>query len=245
MRRWLDSFRLLLLWRLIQMRTLLPIVVLIQIALAVGIVYGLPLLLPTIDATTALYLCTGSPTLVLLLAGLTVVPQEVAQARRSGAYDYMRALPVPGLAHMAAEIAVWVIAQLPGTVLALLVAALRFHFALHVSPLVVPVAGLVAITAAAIGYAMAVGLPVPIVTTISQLTSLALLLFSPIDFPLSRLPTALQAIHHVLPVDSMADLMRWSLTGSAEGGVVPALSIVVAWCALALLICRRVAIARG
>src|SRR4029077_1040458 len=117
MRHWLASFRLLLLWRLNQMRTLLPIGVLIQVALAIGIVYGLPLLLPTIDATTALYLCTGSPTLILLLAGLTIVPQEVAQARRSGAYDYMRTLPVPGLAHMAAEISVWVIAQLPGTAL--------------------------------------------------------------------------------------------------------------------------------
>jgi ABC-2 type transport system permease protein len=245
MRHWLASFRLLLLWRLNPMRTLLPIVVLIQVALAVGIVYGLPLLLPTIDATTALYLCTGSPTLILLLAGLTIVPQEVAQARRSGAYDYMRTLPVPGLAHMAAEISVWVIAQLPGTALALLVAALRFHFALHLSPLVVPVTALVAVTAAAIGYAMAVGLPVPIVTTISQFLSLGLLLFSPIDFPLSRLPSALQAVHHVLPVESMAGLMRWSMTGSGDDSVGLGVVVVTAWCIASLLICRRVATARG
>ena len=245
MRRSFDGYRLLLVWRMNQLRTVMPIVVVLQTALAVGVVYGLPFLLPQIDPITALYLCTGSPTLILLLAGLTIVPQEVAQARRSGAYDYMRTLPVPPLAHMAAEVSVWVLAQLPGTVLALLVAALRFHFALHVSPLVVPAMALVAVTSAAIGYALAVRLPVPLVTTISQFTSLALLLFSPIDFPLSRLPAALQDVHRVLPVQPMADLVRWSLTGTGEGSVLGALGVTLGWCAASLLACRRVALARG
>jgi ABC-2 type transport system permease protein len=226
------------------MRTTMPIIMAIEVALAVGIVYGFAFLIPNIDTTTATYLCTGAPTLVLVLAGLTIVPQEVMAARRAGGYDYLRSLPVPRLAHMAAEITVWVVAQIPGTILALLVGALRFHFTLHISPLVIPVGALVGVTSASIGYAIAVGLPLSLVSTITQFTSIVLLLFSPIDFPLSRLPAALQAVHHALPITYMADLMRWSLTGVGEESAGVGAVVVIAWCAAALLVCQRVTTAR-
>lgn len=245
MQPWPASFALLVRWRLLRLGLFLPVIVVLQAVLSLGVVYGLPLLLPHIDATTALYLCTGAPTLVLLLAGLAIVPQETAMARQSGAHDYLRTLPVPPLAHVAAQITVWTLTQLPGVVLALVLGTLRFHFTLHISPLVIPVTALVAITSSAVGYAIAVGLPVPMVTVMAQFVSLMLLLFSPINFPLDRLPLPLRAVHQALPVEGMADLMRWSLTGSSEQAVLGEFLVVTAWCLAALWMCRRVALARG
>src|SRR5205814_1026336 len=124
------------------------VLVVIQVLLAVGVVYGLSLLVPHIDPSTALYLATGAPTLTLILLGLTVVPQEVSQARVSGRHDYVVSLPVPRLAPLAAEITFWLAVQIPGTVLALVVAALRFDIGLHVSWAVAPAIALVALTGA-------------------------------------------------------------------------------------------------
>src|SRR3954451_8711573 len=133
-----GSYRLLLLWQAQRYRQQVGLFVFIQVALGLGIVYGLAFLIPHIDRETALYLATGAPTLALLIMGLNVVPQEVAQDKLTGAYDYTASLPVPRLASLTANLTYWLAVQLPGTVLALLVASVRFDFALDVSPLVVP-----------------------------------------------------------------------------------------------------------
>jgi ABC-2 type transport system permease protein len=39
------------------------------------------------------------------------------------------------------------------------------------------------------------------------------MLFSPINFPAERLPSWLQAVHNVLPIEAMAELVRSTLTG--------------------------------
>jgi ABC-2 type transport system permease protein len=240
-----EGYGLLFQWRTKQIRTYLPIILVLQTVLSVGIVYGLAFLLPNIDSTSALFLCTGAPTLSLLLMGLTIVPQELIQTKRTGGYDYMRTFPVPRLAFLAAEISVWLLAQLPATALALIVAALRFHFALNISPLVVPVVLLVGATSAAVGYAIALALPVELAQNLASFTSIALLLFSPINFPMSRLPNVLQVVHHVLPVGYMADLMRWTLTGVHDESVLTGSLVVTAWCLASLIVCQRVAVARG
>src|SRR3954452_15951767 len=152
MSAWLASYRHLFRWNFLRIRSMLPMFVMIQMLLAVGVIYGLALLVPDIDRETALYLATGAPTLALLLLGLNVVPQEVSQARVSGRHDYVVSLPVPRLAPMASEITFWLAVQIPGTVLALLVAMLRFDIGLDVSWTVAPAIALVALTGASVGY---------------------------------------------------------------------------------------------
>ena len=230
----LASFWLLLLWRIRRYRSLFVLTVLIQLALGLGIVYGLAFLIPHIDGQTALFLSTGAPTLALLLLGLTVVPQEMAQDKLTGAQDYTAALPVPRLASLTADLTYWLAAQLPGTVLTLIVASWRFHFGLDVSGWVVPAFLLVALSGAAIGYAMASVLKPEVTATVASFISLMILLFSPVDFPADRLPPFLQVIQALLPVQYMADLVRWSLTGRYVDH--PGLSFVVvgAWCVAAL-----------
>jgi len=241
LRRSWDSYRLLLTWQVLRYRALLPMLIVIQVLLAVGVVYGLSLLVPHIDTSTALYLATGAPTLTLILLGLTVVPQEVSQARVSGRHDYVVSLPVPRLAPLAAEITFWLAVQIPGTVLALVVAALRFDIGLHVSWAVAPAIALVALTGASVGYALAATLRPEVTNHVTSFVSVAILLFSPINFPAHRMPAGLRAAHRVLPVQYMADVIRGSLTGRYADAAGLAFTVVALWCVAGLAVSYRAA----
>ena len=241
MRRALDSYRLLLRWQFMRFRTTIPVLVLIQVFLAVGVVYGLAFLVPNIDATTALYLSTGAPTLSLVLLGLNVVPQEVTQGRISGRYEYVKALPVPRLAPLAAEVTFWLAVQLPGTALALAIAAARFDIGLDIGWAVLPAVLLVALTGASVGYALAAAMQPQLASQVTGFLGVVLLLFSPINFPAQRMPGFLEVIHAALPVQYMADLIRGSLTGDYERSMTVAFLVVAAWCAAGLAISYRAA----
>ena len=244
MPRWLDSTALLLRWQYLRFRSTLPTLIVIQLLLAVGVVYGLAFLIPDIDKATALYLATGAPTLSLILLGLNVVPQEVTQGRVAGRYDYFSALPVPRLAPLASEVTFWLLVQLPGTALALLVAVLRFDVGLDVGWSVVPAIALVALTGASVGYALAAGLPPQVTTQVTAFMGIVILLFSPINFPADRLPGFLQAVHSVLPVQYMADVVRGSLTGRWADAPALAFSVVALWCGAGLAVSYRAAVRR-
>ena len=244
MRRW-DSYRLLLQWQFLRYRAFLPTLLILQVALGVGVVFGLSLLMPDIDSTTAIYLATGAPTLTLVVLGLNVVPQDVSQGRISGRHDYVVSLPVPRLAPLAAEVTFWLAVQLPGTALALLFAVLKFGISLDVGWVVVPAFVLVALTGASVGYGLATTLSPQLTAQVGSFLGLAVLLFSPINFPADRMPEVLQAIHRVLPVQYMADLIRGSLTGVYADPPALAFAVVGGWCLAGLAASYRMATRQG
>lgn len=239
------SYVLMLRWYVLRQRQLLPLLVAIQIALGVGVIYGFAFLVPHITPTVALFFATGAPTLTLILMGLTIVAQETAQSRATGRYDYVAALPIPRLVPMLSEVTFWLLVQLPGTIVTLVLASIRFDVDLHVSPLVVPAFLLVSLASAAVGYAIAVSLPPTATQQVASFMSIALLLFSPINFPLSRLPDVLQDVHRALPVTYMADLVRGGLTGRYDAAPVLAYAVVAAYCAAGLAVSARAARRRG
>jgi ABC-2 type transport system permease protein len=151
---------------------------------------------------------------------------------------------VPRLAPLASEITYWLAASLPGTVFALLVAAHRFDFGLHISFAVVPAIVLVAATSSAVGYAIATACKPALTQQVSSFVSIGILLFSPVNFPASQLPVGLQDVHKVLPVEPMADVVRWSLTGQYVAHPATAFVIVTAWCVGALALGARIATRR-
>lgn len=244
MRSSLRAYVLLLRWQFLRFRNTLVLIVVVQVALALGIVYGLAFLFESVDPTTTLFLSTGAPTLTLLVMGLTVVPQEVSQAKVTGRLEYLSSLPVPRLANLAADVTFWLLAQLPGTVLALVVASIRFDFGLRVGVAVVPALLLVALTSACVGYAMAMALEPHVAQQLTSFISIAILLFSPVNFPIGRLPPVLRAIHRVLPVSYMADLVRWSLTGRFATQIGLAFAVAGAWCVASLAGSYRIAVRR-
>jgi len=239
-----TPYRLLFRWQYHRFKGNLVVIIVVQLALAFGIVYGLAFLIPHIDPTTALYLATGAPTITLLVMGMTMVPQEVAQGRLTGRFEYLSVLPIPRLATLASDVAFWLVAQLPGTVLALIVASIRFHFALHISVWVVPAVLLVAFSGASVGYGLAMLLEPQVSQQLSSFFSIGILLFSPINFPMQRLPGWVQDVHRVLPVKYMGDLIRWSLTGRLVGSAALAFAVVGAWCAAGLATSYALAVRR-
>lgn len=236
----LRSYLLMLRWQYLRMRGILPLLVVMQVLLGLGVVFGLVFLVPHVSSPVALYFATGAPTLSLVMIGLSVVPQETALSRTDGRFAYLSALPLPRLAPMLADVTFWLFVQLPGTVITLLVAVARFHLHLHVNPALLLLSLLlIALTTSSLGYAIAVSLRPSLVSPLSSALSIVLLLFAPINFPLSRLPGWLQGVHRVLPISYQADLVRGSLTGGYGTRPALALAVVGGWCAVALLISGR------
>jgi len=241
----LRSYGLLFRWQLLRNRQLFVLLATIQIALGVGVIFGFSYLVPQITPQVALFFATGAPTLTLILMGLTLVPQETAQARVSGRFDYVSALPVPRLAPMFADVSYWLLVQLPGTIITLLLAAWRFDVHFHLTGLVVPAIVLVSLTSAAVGYGVAVTFPPSATTQVTQFLSIALLLFSPIEFPLSRLPEWLQEVHRALPITYMADVIRGGLTGQYGASKALAFAVLAGYCVAGLALSVRAANRRG
>jgi ABC-2 type transport system permease protein len=234
--RWLTILALTIRWRMGKLRLLLPLVVLVQLFTGVGVVIGLGYLLPTVDSQSALYLATGAPTLSLLALGMALVPQTAAQDKAEGTYEYLWSLPIPRLTVLAADVTLWTLATVPGVVLALASASAYYGFPLQVSPLIVPAFLLVSLTANAIGFAIVHLVSQPrLVGLLTNLLIFFAFLFSPINYPASRLPRWLATIHQWLPFRAAADIVRGTLADRYSERLPGSFAVMAAWCAASLL----------
>ena len=227
----LRSYRLLVTWQARRMKMFLPLGIVVQALFSFGIVAGYPLLFPSIDHTTILYLASGGPAVSLITVGLVAVPQLVTQARTEGTLDYMRTLPIPRVVYLLADMTVWLAVVVPGVAFAVVVASIRFGLDLHVSPLVVPAVLLVVLTATSVGYAMASLLPPLVAQMASQVLVVFILMFSPLNFPADRLPGWLATVHSVLPIQAMGEVMRGTLDTNSFPLTADAFLLLGAWCA--------------
>lgn len=229
------NIALLIQWQLRRQAQFLPLLVVVQVFLAVATVVGYGLLVGDPDPYVALYLATGAPTITLIVVGLVMTPQMHAQARLEGSLDWMRTLPVPRPAFLVADLAVWTVIALPGMVLGVVVGALRFDLDLAPAPWIVPAALVVSLTAAAVGYAMAALLAPQVAQLLTQALVFIVLLFSPVSYPRDRMPSWLQDVHDWAPVEPMAQLVRAGL--APDTFTVPARSLVVlgVWCLAAVV----------
>lgn len=229
MRRWLRSYRLLMRWTLLRQRSELPLLVVVQTLLGAGVVIGFAFLNPQVDRASALYLSTGAPTIGLITVGMVIVPQTLAHQKLTGIFDYLRAVPVPRLAMLAADATIWVALTVPGLLAALAVAALRFDLSLSVSPFAALALALVAATSVAIGYGIGHVTRPAVTGIVTQFIVIFALMFAPVSFPADRLPDWLAATHRWLPFTYMAQAVRDTLD-VPPGGVTAQPFIVLAGC---------------
>src|SRR4030042_40952 len=136
--KWLRSYFLMLKWVFLNNRTWLSLNLAVQIGIAFGFVYGMSFFYPATTPDIAKYLTTGAPTIILLTVGLVMGPQIIAMMRQEGTFDYIWSLPVPRMAHVAADATNMFGSTLPGIALAVVLGAMHFDFALNISPLIVP-----------------------------------------------------------------------------------------------------------
>jgi ABC-2 type transport system permease protein len=228
---------LLLQWQLRRSLPYIPLLVVVQVALAVATVVGYGLLVGTPSPDVALYLATGAPTITLITVGLVMTPQMLAQAKTEGSLDWMRTLPVPRWTFLASDLLMWTLIALPGMVLGVVAGVLRFNVRLSIAPWVILAALLVSLTSASVGYAMASVLPPMLAQLLTQVLIFVVLLFSPVSYPASRMPEWLQTAHQFLPIEPMAQLVRAGLANADF--TVPGRSIAV----LGVWVCVAVAAA--
>ena len=209
------QFGLLLQWQFRRMSSHLPLLVIIQILLAVTTVIGYSFLIGTPPPEQALYLATGASTITLVMVGLVMTPQMVAQARTEGSLDWMRTLPIPRSLFLGADLALWTLIALPGMVLGVIAGAWRFDITLSLSPWLPLAAIAVSLTSACVGYAIACVFPPQVAHLLSQVFIFVVLLFSPVSYPGSRLPDWLAVVHTYLPIEPMADAIRATLVSDA------------------------------
>ena len=232
MSRILRSYLLLLKWQALSQKPMLPLNMAVQIMIAVGFVIGLSFFYPVLSQTTAKYLITGAPTIIILMIGLVLLPQIVGMARKEGTFDYMWSLPIPRMVYIAADATIWVLVALPGVIIALAMGAGYYGFGLDISPLAIPALLLVAISGVLLGYTIAHGAPKPeIAHLITQVLVFVIMLFSPVMYPAEQLPKWLAQIHNILPIKYMADLSRGTLT-DLEVNLGLAFIVVGIWCAV-------------
>ena len=230
------SYLLMIRWQLLRLKTMLPFIVVIQVIIAVGTVYGLGYLYPSIDPLSAKYIVTGATTMTLITLGLVMIPQNVAQMKERKVFDYMWSLPIPRVIYLIVDFTIWTAIVSPVVVLALVVGSYKYGFGINISPLAILAFFLVSLTAAAVGMSIAHLSPSPVLTgIITNVIIFSLFLFSPINFPIDRLPVFLSKIHLVLPVKYMADLVRGTLTTGLVQNINLALTVVGAWCAVSMI----------
>jgi ABC-2 type transport system permease protein len=222
-------------WQFRRKSSFLPLLVVVQIAIAVATVVGYGLLVGNPTPEVALFLATGAPTITLITVGLVMTPQVLAQAKTEGSLDWLRTLPVPRSLFLASDLLLWTLLALPGLVLGVVAGVLRFDVDLSIAPWIFAAVLLISLTSAAVGYAMATLLPPLIAQLMTQLLVFVVLLFSPVSYPAERMPEWLQATHQFLPIEPMAQLMRAGL--AHDTFTVPTQSVLVlsAWCILAVL----------
>ncbi|WDF02026.1 ABC transporter permease [Shouchella hunanensis] len=186
----------------------------IQIMISLGIVIGFTYLFADPDSNTILFLATGAPTLIMIITGLVILPQQIANAKSEGYIDFVRTWPVNRALILSADTLTWLIITIPGIAISTLCAHFIFDPGYSISWTVIPALLLIALTSIGVGYGFSYALPPQASAALSQVLIFGALMFSPINFPMDRLPEWLQYLHQVLPLYSMAEVMRASMASN-------------------------------
>ncbi|WP_336250530.1 ABC transporter permease [Stomatohabitans albus] len=241
----IRTYLTLLQWSFISTRPALPLIIAVQMLMGVSIIVGFGLLIPSLDLQTAMFLSSGAPTVMLSLVGFVVVPQALSEARANGLLDYQRSLPIPRMLLLCCDFTVWLFITLPGVAMGIVTGQLYYGFVFPIDwPLLFISAVLVALMSTAIGYAVAMACPRMIAMVVSQLLAFFVMLFSPISFPPSALPSWFQTVHLWLPFQAAGDLIRSALLPVQYPLELRDIAILGIWTLIGLVIASRILVRR-
>jgi len=232
---WLRAFRAMLRWEITGFRLLLPLMVVVQFLFGAGFVLGIGLFLTEMPPRSALFLTTGAGVITLIVVGLVLGPQLIANQRQQGIYDFIWSLPVPRSTAAAAWVVLSMIIAVPGLIGALALGVWRFDLDLVIGWEIVPAVTVTLVTASILGYAMAHAIPNPDVTQIlSQILIFVVVGFAPINFPPENLPAWLAKLHEFLPFTHMARVVRSALTDGLVTDVGISYAVLGVWAGIGL-----------
>ncbi|MFC2177061.1 ABC transporter permease [Actinomycetota bacterium] len=228
---WLGSYRAMLRFELTNLRTWVMIALLIQLLMSAGMVFMYGFYFGDMPSEVQTFLVTGIPALALVPIGFVLVPSMIMQHKLRDTYDFVWSLPVPRIAAAAATFTISSAIGIPGTVLALWIADLRYDVAISVSPAAVAAILLVSLMATSVGFAFGHAIPDPrVASLLTNLIIFLVLLFSPIVVPITLFPDWWAAVHRVLPFWHMAVVVRAGLTeGLIATSVTSSYLVLGAW----------------
>ncbi len=189
-------------------------IALIQILISIGIVIGFTYMIPTPDTHSILFLATGAPTIIFIFTGLVILPQQIGNTKADGYMDFIRTWPVKRATILTADTAIWLLITIPGIIVSTIVAHVMFEPGYAISWTAIPALLMIALTSIGVGYGFSYVLSPTASLGISQVIVFGALMFSPVNFPMERLPEWLQTAHTFLPIYSMAEVTRASLAAS-------------------------------
>lgn len=229
-RYWLSSLRAMLRFDFGRARYWAPMMAVVQVMMGAGMAITYGFFYPNVSGPVGTFIATGTPTLALIPLGFVMVPGAVGQQRLEGTFDFIWSLPSPRSAQVTSTFLLYTGLSLPGMVLALLVAVWRYGVDLHASLLFVPAVLLCALMAVSVGFGMALAIPNPmLVNLISNALIFVVLLFTPIVFPPTYVPTWLFHLQQGLPFYNMAVVIRAGLTVGVVGHVATSFAVLTAW----------------
>ena len=229
-RYWWSNYAVMVRWHLASLRIWMATMTVIQVLSGVGFILGISLFFEHIPMNAALFVSTGVPVINLLMIGLVLGPQLVADQKVNGSYDYLRSLPVSRSVTAAAWYTVCLIGGVPAMVVALGVARLRYDLPLHISPMLLPAILLTSFAGTMFGYALGHAIGNPMATRlITQLLVFVVFGFAPILFPLSQMPRWLGALNWWFPFRHMAVVTRAALTAGSHPAVLSAYIVLGVW----------------
>jgi len=232
---WLRGYRHMLAFEVASSRQLLGFMLAIQLLLGAGMAVLYGFYLPVIPPRLGAFIATGTPALALIPVGFVSLPSVIANRKLDHSYDYVRTLPVPRSASIAATATVFTLLVLPGAAVALALASWRYGVTLQISPMIVPAVLLTSLVATSAGAAIGHGVSDPMITALlGNLIIFLALLFTPVVFPPSQYPTWLVSVHGALPFYNMAIVLRAALSVGLVTNVARAYAVLGAWALAAL-----------
>lgn len=205
------SVPLLVRWQFLRFGMLIPTVMIVQTLFAVLVIFGFSMLLPTLDSDAGAHLATGAPTVIMLTIGLVLIPQNISRGRQEGSLEHLRGLPIPRASFFIADALLWLGLMTPAVVASALTAEARFGVDLRLGAGAALAGLLVVISGLGIGYGLGTILPTMLTDMVTNILIFVILLFSPVNTPIERLPGWLQQLHRPLPIDDAALLVRGTL----------------------------------
>jgi ABC-2 type transport system permease protein len=227
---WYQSLGAMLRWYLTSMRLLLPLFVVVQMMVAAGFSVGISFFFEEITPEAALFLGTGASIIALILAGVVVAPQLIADEKEAGTYEFTWSLPMPRSANITAWVLLNAVIGIPSMLAALLIADWRLGLDFAISWTIVPAVVLAVTCGTLIGSAMAHAIDrTSIIQLLSQVFAFGILGFTPITYPLENLPAWLGSFHQVLPFYHMGVVIRYGLTNGPGEGIWVSYGVVFGW----------------
>jgi len=220
-------------WSLIRHKYILPTFTIIQIVLAIAMMFGLALLMDNVDETASIYLATGTIAVGIIAVGSSLCAQVVSESKHNGIFNYQRSLPIPRSYILIADTLIWGLAALPGIVVSFIVAVLRFDLSINITFGNMFTILLFLFATISVGFVIAYFLQPSAVSIVAQLVLITNLLFSPITFPASRLPEWIVSIYNVLPFVPGTNVIRALLFNVGNFYVRDLLTVAI-WCVICL-----------